>query len=118
MNNWPNHLFFATDSDTSPCSYSKLKGLAMDEGKSVGFEKDLASQNCETSCNDNDKCESFTFCESATGALSCYFKDKKISTPSSEPLAVDRPQCFTFYKDCGKGKIKRSSNIKCVINVQ
>ena len=79
----------------------------MEEGNAVGFEKDLASKDCETKCNDNDKCESFAFCKSVTGKLSCYLKDKKILTPSSEPLREDRPHCSTFYKDCDKGMAKR-----------
>ena len=98
-------IFFWSDSlvsDKSECSYSQLSGLATDEGKPVGFQSGVTPDACQTLCDNNDRCESISMCDTSTqGIKDCYLKDKKII--SSEPVDENRATCVTAYKNCEKG---------------
>ena len=89
------------------CTYGQLGGLATDEGKPVAFQPGVTSEACKYLCDNNERCESMTLCDTQTPEIkSCFLKDKKILSPSSEPIDEGRATCVTIYKkNCKQGII-------------
>ena len=80
------------------CQYKGTKDkVLVDEGKAVGYQLRISSQECAIFCAATATCNSFAYCHNSE----CFLKDKILS--KTEPYR-DNKGCTTYFQTCKSGK--------------
>ena len=97
--------------EPAKCRFIRMKGPVIDEGTDVGFYNYTTSvslSDCIALCNDNEKCNSFTYRrvqhrigKKYVKSSNCDLKDKTLG--GSEPLIEKNSYWYSVYKVCGNG---------------
>ncbi|CAJ1354120.1 unnamed protein product [Effrenium voratum] len=72
--------------------YAGLGGVAEEEGEELGALAEASAGKCKKACDDEEECESFTYCPSWK---KCFLKDKSLT--SATPIKINK-DCKSFYK--------------------
>ena len=76
-----------------------MAGPAKVRGYTVGYSENVTFSDCEKSCIENEKCQSFTHISTTN---KCYFKDKELDR--CDPIIRTNPSFYSAYKICEKGE--------------
>ena len=72
--------------------YGSLDGVALEEGSSLATLRDATLADCQKTCDQEDDCKSFTFCESWA---QCFLKEQKLT---GEEPTKSNGDCRSFFK--------------------